>query len=99
MTNLQSFQFNAFQENTYLVWDQQKNCVVIDPGCYSRDEQMELISFIEENDLKIAALLNTHAHIDHILGNQFILNNIIPSFVNFIFPKIGKFFIATFFAI
>ena len=75
MTNLQSFQFNAFQENTYLVWDQQKNCVVIDPGCYSRDEQMELISFIEENNLKIVALLNTHAHIDHVLGNQFILNN------------------------
>ena len=73
--SIQSFQFNAFQENTYLIWDQQKNAVIIDPGCYSRDEQMELISFIEENDLKIVALLNTHAHIDHVLGNQFILKN------------------------
>lgn len=73
--SIQSFQFNDFQENTYLVWDQQKNTVIIDPGCYSRDEQMELISFIEGNNLKIVALLNTHAHIDHVLGNQFILNN------------------------
>lgn len=75
MTNIQSFQFNAFQENTYLVWDLRKNTVVIDPGCYSREEQLELISFIEEHELKIVGLLSTHAHIDHVLGNQFILNN------------------------
>lgn len=75
MTNIQSFQFNAFQENTYLVWDLRKNTVVIDPGCYSREEQLELISFIDEHELEVVGLLNTHAHIDHVLGNQFILNN------------------------
>lgn len=75
MTNIQSFQFNAFQVNTYLVWDLRKNTVVIDPGCYSREEQLELISFIDEHELEVVGLLNTHAHIDHVLGNQFILNN------------------------
>jgi glyoxylase-like metal-dependent hydrolase (beta-lactamase superfamily II) len=69
---IQSFQFNAFQENTFIVWDQKKNCVIIDPGCYSRQEQHELLDFIEENELKPIALLNTHAHIDHVLGNAFV---------------------------
>jgi glyoxylase-like metal-dependent hydrolase (beta-lactamase superfamily II) len=64
-----SFQFNPFQENTFVVYDQEKNCVIIDPGCYERHEEEVLFSFIEENKLKPIALLNTHAHIDHILGN------------------------------
>ena len=64
-----SFQFNPFQENTFVVYDQEKNCVIIDPGCYERHEEEVLFGFIEENKLKPLALLNTHAHIDHILGN------------------------------
>jgi len=70
--SIESFQFNAFQENTYLVWDNLKNCVVIDPGCYAREEEFELLNFIESNELNVVALLNTHAHIDHVLGNQFV---------------------------
>jgi glyoxylase-like metal-dependent hydrolase (beta-lactamase superfamily II) len=73
MISVQKFSFNGFQENTYIVFDQQKNCVVIDPGCYERHEEQELLSFIQDNDLKPLALLNTHAHIDHVLGNQFVL--------------------------
>lgn len=64
-----SFQFNAFQENTFIVWDSQHNCVIIDPGCYEKHEEEELFNFIDDNQLKPIALLNTHAHIDHILGN------------------------------
>ena len=64
-----SFQFNTFQENTFIVYDQEKNCVIIDPGCYEQREMTELFDFIAENQLKPLALLNTHAHIDHILGN------------------------------
>lgn len=64
-----SFQFNPFQENTFVVYDQEKSCVIIDPGCYERHEEEVLFGFIEENKLKPIALLNTHAHIDHILGN------------------------------
>ena len=65
---VQSFQFNPFQENTIVVYDQEKNCVIIDPGCYEKYEEDLLFNFIEDPpDLKPLALLNTHAHIDHIL--------------------------------
>ncbi len=64
-----SFQFNGFQENTYLVVSPSKNCVIIDPGCYESHEEKTLFEYIEVNDLRPLALLNTHAHIDHILGN------------------------------
>jgi len=70
---IHSFQFNAFQENSYLVWDEDKNCLIIDPGCYTSDEKKEFAEFIEANDLKPIALLSTHAHIDHVLGNAFVI--------------------------
>lgn len=74
MISVQKFSFNGFQENTYVVFDQLKNCVIIDPGCYERHEEQELLAFINDNDLSPVALLNTHAHIDHVLGNQFVLD-------------------------
>lgn len=70
-----TFTFNGFQENTYILSDSEKNCVIIDPGCYTREEQMELIDFIEDNGFFPLALLNTHAHIDHVLGNAFVHRN------------------------
>ncbi|HIP32195.1 MAG TPA: MBL fold metallo-hydrolase [Crocinitomicaceae bacterium] len=70
---IQKFSFNPFQENTYLVHDG-KNCVIIDPGCYEKQEEDALIQFIEENQLTPTALLLTHAHVDHVLGCNFVLN-------------------------
>lgn len=67
-----SFTNNPFQENTYVVYDETKECLIIDPGCYTESERTILINFIEENDLKPVRLLNTHCHLDHICGNQFI---------------------------
>ncbi len=64
--------FNPFQENTYVVYDETGDCVIIDPGCYERDEQHELVDFIETNGLTVKLLLNTHCHIDHVLGNHFV---------------------------
>lgn len=64
--------FNPFQENTYLLHDDTKECVVIDPGCYEKEEREELRQYIQENDLKVVRLLNTHCHIDHVLGNKFV---------------------------
>lgn len=72
MISVQKFSFNGFQENTYIVFDDQKNCVIIDPGCYERYEEQELLDFIQDKGLTPIALLNTHAHIDHVLGNQFV---------------------------
>jgi len=71
---VKEFTFNPFQENTYIVYTDSGSCVIIDPGCYSAQEESELFSFIKENELNPVALLNTHAHIDHVLGNAFVLS-------------------------
>lgn len=70
--NLHCFTFNAFSENTYIVWDQiSKDAWIIDPGCYEKREDQELKNFVIENELQIKFILNTHSHIDHVLGNWF----------------------------
>ncbi|MBC7694701.1 MAG: MBL fold metallo-hydrolase, partial [Burkholderiales bacterium] len=74
MLNIQTFVFNDFQENTYVLWDQTNECAIIDPGCYTSSEQTELTQFIKNKNLTPVLLLNTHCHIDHILGNEFIVN-------------------------
>lgn len=71
--HIQHFTFNPFQENTYVVFSDNGDAVIIDPGCYEKHEEDELIAFIDSNNLKPLALLNTHAHIDHVLGNAFII--------------------------
>jgi hydroxyacylglutathione hydrolase len=72
MINIQTFTFNAFQENTYVLFDQTKECIIIDPGCYDHAEKRILADFIEQNQLKPVKLVNTHSHIDHILGNNYV---------------------------
>jgi len=72
MLKVKSFLFNAFQENTYVLYDETKACVIIDAGCYDRGEQEELQSFIAEHQLQVKQLLNTHGHVDHVLGNDFV---------------------------
>lgn len=72
MLRIQVFTFNPFQENTYVLYDETGTCVIIDPGCYEADEQKALTDFIKANSLSVSALLNTHCHIDHVLGNAFI---------------------------
>jgi hydroxyacylglutathione hydrolase len=69
---VKSFTFGPFSENTYILYDATKECVIVDPGCYDEREKKELTRFIEENKLKPMLLLNTHGHIDHVVGNKFI---------------------------
>ena len=69
---VKSFTFNPFQENTYVLSDDTKNCVIVDPGCYNNQEQNELLEYIKRNNLTPQRLLNTHAHIDHVFGNRFV---------------------------
>lgn len=70
---IQKFTFNPFQENTYVV-DDGKNCVIIDPGCYEQHEKERLSQYISTENLTPVALLLTHAHIDHVLGCQYVLD-------------------------
>lgn len=74
MINLKKFTFNPYQENTYILFDETGDCVIIDPGMYDGAEQNKLVSFIKETNLKPVLLLNTHCHIDHVLGNKFVFD-------------------------
>ncbi|BDD06214.1 MBL fold metallo-hydrolase [Aureibacter tunicatorum] len=74
MLEIKSFTFNPFQENTYLLYDETKEAVIIDPGCYTEEEKNELDEFISTNKLTVKLLLNTHCHLDHVFGNQHIKN-------------------------
>jgi len=69
---VKKFVFNDFFENTYVVWDDTGECVIIDPGCISPHEKDMLFNFINEKRLRVSRLLNTHCHIDHIFGNKFV---------------------------
>ncbi|MDR0725369.1 MAG: MBL fold metallo-hydrolase [Prevotellaceae bacterium] len=64
--------FNPIQENTYIIYDETKECVIIDPGCQKPLEKNILKQFIDNNALKPKAVLNTHCHFDHIFGNNFV---------------------------
>lgn len=70
MITIQSFAFNPFSENTYVVFNENKNAFIIDPGNFSEEETKILNQFIADHDLKIKNILLTHAHIDHVLGLQ-----------------------------
>lgn len=74
MVKIEKFVFNAFQENTYIVYDETGECLIIDPGCYDPHEEEGLYSFIKSNELKPVGHLYTHAHIDHILGNGYVFS-------------------------
>lgn len=73
MLDVKIFTFNPYQENTFVLSDETKECVIIDPGCYAAHEKEELKAYIEGNNLKVVKLLNTHGHIDHMLGNYFVI--------------------------
>ncbi len=71
MLQIKKFAFNAFQVNTVLLFDETKECVIIDAACYDDYERKQLVEFIKENELKPVRLINTHCHVDHILGINF----------------------------
>ena len=70
--NIRCFEMNMFQENCYIVYDQTREAVIIDPGCYYEKDRKLLEDFIASEHLLVKHLLNTHLHIDHIFGNSFI---------------------------
>ncbi|HEY1025803.1 MAG TPA: MBL fold metallo-hydrolase [Sphingobacteriaceae bacterium] len=75
MINIQSFTCSPYQENTYILYDETNECVIIDPGMYTGAEQNAVAGFIAENKLNPVMLLNTHCHIDHVFGNKFVFDN------------------------
>lgn len=72
MLTVKTFTFNPVQENTYVLYNEKKECCIIDPGCYFSEERDRLKTAIEKTGLKPVLLLNTHCHLDHIFGNKFV---------------------------
>lgn len=74
MTKIKTFVFNSFQENTFLLYDETNECIIIDAGCNEEHEFEAIDKFIEENNLILRSIVNTHCHIDHIMGNAYLVN-------------------------
>ena len=70
MLKLESLVFNPFGENTYVIYDESKACVIIDPGCSTSSEENQLFGFIDSHQLKPLMVINTHGHVDHVVGNN-----------------------------
>lgn len=70
--HLKWFTFNPFSENTYILYGDNKECILFDPGCSDEEEEGTLVQFLEEKQLKPTRLILTHGHIDHVLGVRFI---------------------------
>ena len=69
---IKTFTFNPFEENTDILSDDTMECIIVDPGCYTSEEKREISEYMEKNKLIPKKIVLTHAHIDHILGNNYL---------------------------
>lgn len=93
---IKRFEFNMFPVNCYVLWDETKEAVILDAGCFYPEEQEKLAEFIRTNQLKVKYVLNTHLHLDHIFGNAFVerefgLRPIAHEADEFLIPKIAEY--------
>lgn len=72
MLQVQRFTCNPLAEHTYVVYDETKDCIIVDPGCSTVAEQQELSGFIAEQGLRVTHLINTHCHVDHMVGDAYV---------------------------
>lgn len=67
---VKTFHFNPFQVNTYVLHDDTKEAIIIDPGNYYDYEHEQLLNYIDKEELAVQYVVNTHPHIDHVAGNK-----------------------------
>ncbi|MBX7042562.1 MAG: MBL fold metallo-hydrolase [Ignavibacteria bacterium] len=66
------FAVNPFSMNCYIYYDEDtRDAVIIDPGAFTEEEKNTIVSFVNDNSLNVSSIINTHGHVDHILGNGF----------------------------
>jgi hydroxyacylglutathione hydrolase len=83
MLSVIQFTFNPFQENTYIIKNELNECWIIDPGMYDTNEVNQVINHLISKDLKVQAIINTHAHLDHIFGVDALVERFnIPFFIH-----------------
>jgi hydroxyacylglutathione hydrolase len=69
---IKQFVFSPFQENTYVISADNKDALILDPGCFNASEEQKLLDYIKSEQLNVKFLVNTHLHLDHIFGNVFV---------------------------
>lgn len=79
MITIKSFVFNPFQENTFVLNDETNNCIIVDAGCYSANEKTEIDNYLVNNNLTLVKIINTHCHVDHVLGNAYLSEKYNPT--------------------
>ncbi|MGN6212850.1 MBL fold metallo-hydrolase [Parafilimonas sp.] len=72
MIKVEHFTFNPLAENTYVLSNEKDEALIIDPGCYFTEEEKMLQNYITTKRLKPLLLLNTHCHLDHVFGNNWV---------------------------
>lgn len=83
MITIKTFVFNAFQENTFVLSDETNSCIIIDPGMNSDEEEREITNYITDQKLDLVSIVNTHCHVDHILGcNRIIKKYNVPFYAH-----------------
>ena len=75
MIKIAYFTMNPLGENTYVLSNEKADALIIDPGCYFAEEEKTIKNYIVENNLKPVQLLNTHCHLDHVFGNNWVHKN------------------------
>lgn len=83
MITVKQFYFNDLRECCYVLSDESRECVIIDPGISTKREGERLQQYIAENNLKPVKLLCTHGHFDHVMGNRVVTDNYnIPTYIH-----------------
>lgn len=72
MITVQFFTFSPVYENTYVLYNNDGNAIIIDPGCYAKEEKQKLADYIKTKQLNVVQLINTHCHLDHVFGNKWV---------------------------
>lgn len=75
MTQIKKFIVNSFQVNSYIIYDDTNEAVIIDGATSNQQEEKLIIDFVKDNNLNIKYIINTHAHVDHVCGNYFLKTN------------------------
>lgn len=71
MLTIKTFQVNPLGVNCYVISDSTNEAVIIDCGCFTDSEWNQIKRYIDDNNLKVVHLLNTHFHFDHMMGILF----------------------------
>lgn len=74
MITVEQITFNPFQENTFIIHDETKEALVVDPGCYYPEEKQRFKDYITTNGLDLKGIISTHSHLDHVFGNHFVMS-------------------------